>query len=387
MNLEKRIKRHITAPSHDCLAVVLPGFEAVCRSELEKLGESVSVTGRISGGILFRARFVDILRANLHLRTAVRVLVRIHQAKVSNFSQLEKQAARVPWLLYLPMGVVPAVRVSSHKSRLFHSEAVAQRIQNQIGLHWQNLGAVPEPAARQTLYVRLDEDHLLISLDSSGDALYRRGFKSHPARAPLRETTAAAILSISGFRAGRSLVDPMCGAGTFALEAALMAKGIAPGRRRSFAFMEWPAFRPRQWNHLIKTADQAVQSLHEPRILAADQDPAACSRLAEAAARWGLEDALKVVCGDFFNTRGPGLPGPPGLAALNPPYGRRLDTPGTLKDFYGQIGATLKQYYKGWRVAVIVPEPSLAGQLPFKPASRRFRHGGLDVRLLYGKIR
>lgn len=387
MNLEKRIKRHFSARLHDCLAVTLPGFELVCRKELETLAGTIAVMGKINGGIQFRAKFIDIQRANLHLRSAVRILVRLHQAGTTNFNRLEKQIDRIPWHLYLPMGWVPDIKVTSHRSRLFHSSAVAERIRQRIGRHWRNLGAEPQPGDHQTLYVRLHRDDLLISLDSSGNALYQRGLKSHPARAPLRETTAAAILLLCGFRPESCLVDPMCGAGTFALEGAMIAKDMAPGRHRRFAFMQWPAFRSRQWDHLVKTAEQAVKTAQTETILASDQDPRACRHLAEAAARWGLQDALRVRCRDFFSEAPPVSPVPPGLVVLNPPYGRRLGTPGTLEEFYRRIGTHLWARFKGWRLAMIVPDPALARQLPFKLSSKRFRHGGLDVVLLHGEIK
>jgi putative N6-adenine-specific DNA methylase len=222
-NLEKRIKRHVIGPSHACFAITLPGFESVCAREIGALGDSIAVSGIAKGGVFFNARLVDLLRANLFVRTAVRVLMRLAEAKVTNFAQLESLADKIPWDLYLPSGDLPAVRVSTRHSRLYHSQAVALRLQERIRAFWQALAVVPVDGGGQTLFTRLENDRLTVSLDSSGESLYQRGFKSHRAHAPLRETMAAAILELCGFSPVRPLVDPMCGAGTFALEAAMKA--------------------------------------------------------------------------------------------------------------------------------------------------------------------
>jgi putative N6-adenine-specific DNA methylase len=257
----------------------------------------------------------------------------------------------------------------------------------QIHRFWEKLEIAPQVSDQQTLYVRLEHDKLLVSLDSSGTALYQRGLKAHPSRAPLRETTAAAILSLCGFRPDRPLADPMCGAGTFALEAAMKLKGMAPGRRRTFAFMQWPAFRSQQWEHLLAKADRAVQCIDKPMILAADIDARACRHLESAAVRYGLDDAVAVRCMDFLDPQAPAYPAPPGLVMLNPPYGRRLETPRDLKHFYRKIGTVLLEKFRRWRVALIVPDRKLIDVLPFQLSTKMFMHGGLKVVLVHGRIK
>ncbi|WP_172683790.1 hypothetical protein [Desulfosarcina cetonica] len=133
-------------------------------------------------------------------------------------------------------------------------------------------GPLQPETPSQTLFVRVVEDRFSLSLDSSGPALYKRGYKTGAARAPIRETLAAAILMTAGYDPARPLVDPMCGAGTFSLEAAMMAKHVAPGANRDFAFMGWPAFAANPWAFLKRQAHRQMVVLDRPRIFASDLD-------------------------------------------------------------------------------------------------------------------
>ena len=387
MNLEKRIKRHIIGRRQAFLAVTLPGVETLCRSELTALSDTVQVTDTFRGGVAFSGRLEDLYRANLHLRAAGRILMRVAAFKVTNFNQLAKHLTDIQWALYLPQGAVPACKVTARHSRLYHSRAVADQAASAIGDYWTSLGVPSHQADDQTLYLRLDQDLLVLSLDSSGANLYQRGLKTHSTRAPLRETTAAAILRMAGYHPDRPLLDPMCGAGTFSLEAALMAKAQAPGLHRSFAFMQWPAFRPPQWHFLKGRAVQQIRELQHPSIQASDIDARGCEVLAACVQRNGLQDAVKVTCRDFFNLSSEACVGGPGLIVLNPPYGRRLNPDQAPARFYNLIGKKLKQTFTGWQVALIVPHLRLAETIPLKLEHLNLQHGGLRLTLLTGTIR
>ncbi|MCP4748643.1 MAG: RNA methyltransferase [Desulfobacteraceae bacterium] len=386
-NLQRRIKRHITAPAHECFAATLPGFEAICEKELSRLPGLEGPLETVPGGIIFRARIFQIMMANLHLKSALRILVRISRFTASSFHQLEKKIAAIGWDLYLPGGCIPSIKVTSHHSRLYHSQAVAQRISQGIDTYWKFAQIGAGQAHGQTVFARLDNDMLTLSIDSSGDSLYKRGIKTHMARAPLRETTAAAILMLCGYRGQRPLVDPMCGAGTFALEAAMIAKNMAPGRLRTFAFMQWPAFRLRQWRHVLNLADNAVATLDTPLIYAIDKSLQACDALNRCIDQHHLADAVSVHCHDFFDIGKLSLDLPPGLIVLNPPYGHRLHPKTRLDVFYQRIGQTLKTFFKGWRAGVLVPKRSLINALPIQGSLKNIDHGGLNLHLLSGKIK
>lgn len=388
--LEKRIKRHVMGPVHTFFVVVPPGLEAVCRAELAALladGRQFTVS---RGGVAFQGRLHEAYLANLHLRTASRVLMRIAEFKAAGFGALEKRLREIAWELFLPVGEMPAVHVTARHSRLYHSEAVADRIRLALSERLATVSPGPLGAAgsavAQQLFVRLLDDRLTLSLDSSGENLYKRGIKTHGGRAPLRETIAAAILQIAGYSGVEPLLDPMCGSGTFCLEAALMAARIPPGRFRSFAFMGWPAFRPARWRYLLREADAHAAVPGRHRIFALDKSFRSVNLLVDTLEDMGLAQWVQVSRGDFLQLDPCTLTGEPGLVVINPPYGRRLGTPAASSRLFQQILTRLRDHYPGWRCALIAPERKLAEALPFPLRVFPLQHGGLHLPLLVGRV-
>lgn len=386
MNLEKRIKRHIIGHRHDFFAITLPGYERLCADALKSLSETLHVGGLVNGGVLFSGRLTDLYLANLHVRTAQRILMRLARFKATNFIQLESRTRKIPWDLYLPPGALPELKVTAHHCRLYHTRAVAERIQHSIAAQWSDYGALPYPSDEHALFIRLQDDIVTFSLDSSGRPLYQRGLKTHTARAPLRETMAAAILILAGYRPDRPLVDPMCGSGTFSLEAALMAKNIPPGGFRDFAFMKWPAFRPQQWVYLKKIADQEIHHPKTPLIWASDSDEKVCTRLMDCVRQNNLADAVTVAHKDFFNLKPETITKRSGLIVLNPPYGLRLLPKGDVQKLYNEIAAKLKLDFKGWKAALLIPKAGSVRRLGISLKPLGMHHGGLKVNLLVGQI-
>jgi putative N6-adenine-specific DNA methylase len=386
MNLAKRIKRHVIGERHALFAVTLPGHERWVRRELESLEGDFAFDAPVKGGVSFSGRMADLYRSNLHLRTAGRVLLRLTGFKATGFNRLQNRVREFAWSLYLPPGAIPRIQVTTRHSRLYHTRAVSQHIEKSLAGHWLDRAIAPLPRDDQTLLVRVVDDRVTLSLDSSGRNLYRRGLKTHAVRAPLRETLAALILHIAGYRPDHPLVDPMCGAGTFSLEAALIAKSIPPGLYRRFAFMDWPAFRPAQWNHICKAAASRIRRLNHPLIQASDINASACSNLAQCVAQNNLGDAIQVAAKDFFSLLPAEIAGGPGLIVFNPPYGRRLRPDAAVADLYRDIALKLRRDFKGWRVALLVPGRHLADglNLPFKPYN--LEHGGLKPTLLVGRL-
>jgi putative N6-adenine-specific DNA methylase len=389
VNLDKQIKRHVIGRRHLFFAVAAPDLEALVAREAGALSDTIQVEPPQTGGVSFSGRLEDLYRANLCLRTAGRILMRLAEFKATNFRQLEKKTAEVPWARYLPHGTVPACKTATRQSRLYHSQAVGETVQRAVRQYWRELGAAAIDDPGQTLFVRLDSDTLQLSLDSSGANLYRRGLKTHAAAAPLRETLAAAVLQLAGYDPTRPLLDPMCGSGTFALEAALIAKQIPPGFMREFAFMQWPSFRPARWNHLKTSAAKKVRTLDNPLIHASDIDPGICGLLEGCVRAHDLSDAVTVRCADFFSLpaeMSTGRDTGPGLIVINPPYGRRLRPDRLAGDFYSRIGAKLARDFKGWLVAWIVPRPELVSSVPVHLRPLRLTHGGLSLSLFVGRI-
>jgi putative N6-adenine-specific DNA methylase len=283
--LEKRIKRHVIGKAHDFFAVTAPGFEELCLAELAALG----LNGRpVPGGVGFTGRLLDCYLANLSLRTANRVLMRAFSFTAAHFSELESQLSAFAWELFLKPGTVQKVNVTTHRCRLHHTDAIAERVRDGIKGRLQPFNAAGQTSTPQQVFVRGMRDRFTVSIDSSGENLYLRGLKTHPGRAPLRETIAAAALMRGGFTGAETLLDPMCGTGTFSLEAALVAKNIPPGWYRSFAFTGWPGFRAQRWDHLRRKRAETFRALSSPRIFASDLDPEACSALEASLRAHGL---------------------------------------------------------------------------------------------------
>lgn len=384
---EKRIRRHVSGRIRDYFAITTPGLEDICRQELVGLGLDCSDRSPVPGGVSFKGRFVDCQRSNLFLRTVTRILMRVVTFTATNSRQLKQQCSAVPWELFVQAASLPDIKVNSRRSRLYHSELIADSIREGLV---ERLGTPTAPQGHgfpQVLFVRLADDQVTLSLDSSGEPLYKRGLKEGPARAPIRETLAAAILMAAGYDGQNLLVDPMCGSGTFSLEAAMMAKRMAPGGRRAFAFMGWPAFRENQWAYLKREAEDAERRVERHLIFASDIDAEACRRLAHGVADNGLSDAVRAAQKDFFESEGEQYGSVPGLVVVNPPYGVRLGSIKAAEDLFGRICLHLKKAFKGWDVALIAPERRQLKAVPFSVRQVSLLHGGLKLTLCIGKIK
>lgn len=389
--LEKRIKRRVTGRDHEFFAVTLPGLEALCLNELASLGIDEKTRRVSKGGVSFQGRVHDAYAANLHLRTASRILMRIDHFQATGFRQLEKHITAFPWELYLHTDQAYDLKVTSSRSRLIHTDAIAQRFRECIAIRFTGRAELatlsdktPPP---QKLFIRVVADRFTVSIDSSGEPLYKRGLKTTGGQAPLRETFAAAALMLTGFSPGNTLVDPMCGTGSFSLEAAMISNRIPPGWYREFAFFGWPCFRPGRWKHLRKMAREIIQPAEKPLIFASDLDPDATGKLKRIVKEFALDAAVQVECKDFFLPDPAGLAASPGTITLNPPYGVRIKTESSIDKLYAGIGRHLSEHFTGWNLALILPEKKLLRHLPFKVETMAFTHGGLRLILATGRIK
>jgi putative N6-adenine-specific DNA methylase len=395
--IEKRVKRHILGRPAYFFAATAPGIEALCRAELLNLGFPAESLVMETGGVAFSGRVHDGYLANLYLRTANRILMRMAVFSATHFRRLEKHAADLPWELYLPPYADCRINVASKKSRLFHSGAVAERLTAAISKRRESTGIPTASADRnakplQRIFVRAQDDRFTISMDSSGDLLHRRGIKTHTASAPIRETIAAAILMHAGYRPGDPLVDPMCGAGTFSLEAAMITNHIPAGWYRPFAFMEWPCFKESRWRHLRREARRKISvETDQPFIFTSDMDPNVCLDLETAVRYPELEGVMTISSRNFFDLTPGDFPVPASrardvLMVINPPYGRRLTVVSSEKQGFSAICRKLIADFKGWKIALIAPEQHLLTHAPPGLVVRSFFHGGLRPYLLTGRI-
>jgi len=388
---QKRIKRHVIGPAHTFFATTPPGLESLCAQELAALPADIDKIEIISGGVTFNCRLSGCYTANLHLRIPNRILMRLSDFKASNFRQLEKNMLQFPWELYLSASSELGFSVKARHSRLFHTTAIAQRMKTCIR---QRVPRVPSGKPHlqknkdsQHLYIRAVDDHFFVSLDSSGELLFKRGLKHDVGKAPLRETLAAAILKLAGYDGSQALLDPMCGSGTFSLEACMLARNIPPGLYRDFAFMQWPAFREPQWHHLKQKATNDIRPEKTAMIFASDKDSDRTTEFKNMSDNLDLLDVIQVETRDFFDLAPQNVTEIPGILVLNPPFGIRLDANGKSKIFYRDIIKKLKKDFQHWQIAILVKDKTILKWFPDNFRRTPIFHGGIDLTLLVGVIK
>lgn len=362
-----------TATALDIFLVAPPGLEPVLAEEARACGFAPAEP--VAGGVRIEGGWVEAWRANLELRGATRVLVRIGAFRALHLAQLDKRARRLPWADTLRPDIPVRVEATSARSRIYHAGAAAQRVATAIR---EGLGAPVTDDAAVVIKVRLDDDLCTISVDTSGESLHKRGHKVAVGKAPMRETLAALFLRQCGFSGAEPVVDPMCGSGTFVIEAAETALGLLPGRSRQFAFEDLATFDPAAWARL---SDRPVPPGPSVRFHGFDRDDGAIRMAAANADRAGV--AAVATFGRQAISELTAPEGPPGLVIVNPPYGGRIGERDLLRGLYGTLGKVLRSGFSGWRVGIITSEPALARTtgLPFLPPLPPVPHGGLRVGL------
>ncbi|MFO7963275.1 MAG: hypothetical protein R6U50_05080 [Desulfobacterales bacterium] len=385
---EKRVKRRIIGRKHAFFAATSPRLNGICAEELLSLELPIVKPSAVPGGVTFSGRLADCYAANLHLRTATRILMRIGTFKAVNFRQVEKAAGNFPWNLYLDPSCRIRLKASTSKCRLYHTDAIEHHFLSGM-MHGSAAvddhdGSGAEPLF--DIYIRGENDCFTVSLDSSGTPLYKRGLKSHPARAPLRETLAAAALRLAGYTGVRPLIDPMCGSGTISLEAAMTAAKIPAGWFREFAFMDWPSFKPKLWEYMKKEARQRFQFPLSPVVFASDVDGHAVSALEKTVEKYGLSRIISVAHRDFFRSRPEAYTSQSGIVFLNPPYGIRLTDESKPLSFYRAVVDKLMRDYRNWTVVWVMPRENRFRGLPFSHTRHPIFHGGLELNLVIGTV-
>ncbi|MEP6690748.1 MAG: hypothetical protein ABJD07_06290 [Gemmatimonadaceae bacterium] len=374
-------------------AATAPGLEALAERELHSLG--IAGARAETGGVAFTGTHAELQRANLWLRTASRVLVRVAEFEATAFHELERLSKRVRWERYISAALPVRLRVTCKKSRLYHSDAVAERVAGAIAGRVTGATTGPTVGASaddddetesesQLIVVRLSHDRCTISVDASGALLHRRGYRLQTAKAPLRETLAAAALLASGWDGVAPLVDPLCGSGTIAIEAALIARRIAPGARRRFAFMRWPGFDAAAWTRLLETATAGELPGAPAPIVASDRDAGAVEAAAANAARAGVAADVMISMRALS-----ALVAPPGRGWLvtNPPYGLRVGERAGLRDLYAQLGNVARRALPGWTVAMVSADRSLERATKLAFAERlKTQNGGIPVRIIAAPV-
>ena len=368
----------------ELFAAVPPGLEAVCAAEIAALG--IENTRIFPGGVSFEGDFETVCLANLALRTASRVLLRIDRFFAVHLAQLHKKAGRIPWEEYLPADRSVEVRAACRKSRIYHSAAAAERVAKGIAerlglteLPGFGEGAPDEAGGATCILLRIERDHCTVSVDTSGAHLHRRGYRTRTGIAPLRETLAASVLRLCEWSPdAAALVDPMCGTGTFPIEAALAAARIPPGRQRTFGFEALPFHKADILSSVKERLETGIRTPPRP-IIASD--------ISEDAVRATRDNAEHAGVLDFIETRTADAATlsvcPVGaFVVCNPPYGKRIGERRRLRELYLSLGEAVRGIDDA-RLAVVTDDPSFAAATgaDFSLVSAPFPNGGIRVRV------
>ncbi|MCB9539489.1 MAG: hypothetical protein H6704_25015 [Myxococcales bacterium] len=383
------VRRDVFPTARPLYATCDAGLEDLLAAEIRALGVTEVHPGH--RGVGFMGDREVLWRANLCLRVANRVLVPLAEFDAADRDALYAGAAAVEWSDWFESKRTIVVDASCHASAIDHTAFASLVVKDAVCDHFRELeGRRPSVDKRRAdvpINVRLDHDHCVISLDSSGSRLYRRGYRTEAGRAPLKETLAAAILMMSGWTPEQPLVDPMCGAGTFVLEAGMMARNIPPGLHRlgkrgeGFAFQNWSTHRAAAFERVVRALrDDIEDSLLQP-IEGGDLDDQALELARRNAKRCGLADDVTL----FRRPLGEAVPpegAPAGVVVVNPPYGKRL-RPGDLDGLYKALGYTLKRRFAGWTAHVLVGNEAPAHRIGLRPSGKiPLRNGPIDCTVL-----
>jgi putative N6-adenine-specific DNA methylase len=355
---------------HDVYIICPPGLEPLTAAEVRKLGCKVPRLGH--GGFSVNMTTAELYGANLHLRTASRVLLRLSRFEAEDKGAFLAGFRKISFDRYLRVdtGQPANLRVDSVASKLANA-GIVERLAREV------LGSLTGATVR----IRLDHDTVTVSIDSSGDHLHRRGWREALARAPLRETLAAALVTASGYDGQRdAFVDPMCGSGTIAIEAARLARGLPAGAMRSFAFQTWPGFDAAAWARVnAKAASGAFDGPIRP-IVGADRDTGAIEAAVANAQRAGVADDIEFRVAPISALA---VPDGPGVIASNPPYGMRVSGGADLRDLYDAFGNVVRGLGREWRVALIAADRAMVTRVIAKPNEvATLDNGGIPVSIV-----
>lgn len=356
------------------------GLEDVLSQELQELGgQEIRST---PGGVECQGSFPLCYRLNLESRIASRILWRVGQGWYRDEEDLYRLASCLPWPEYFSVDCHIKVRIIAQHSPLKSLEFATLRVKDAICDRFvRATQARPEVSKRQPdiqIVVFVDEEHVVWYIDTSGDPLFKRGWRKVAGEAPIRENLAAGILRLSGWTPEQVLLDPMCGAGTFLIEAALMAKGIAPGSGREFAFRHLQNFDHTIWDDVRQESMKSILPGSDLSIVGYDEDANALTMARRNLEGLGLED-IQLSQVDVLDVT---PPGPKGFLVTNPPYGVRMGDRSELEEWYPKFGNLLKQRFAGWDVYVLTADSRLPKLIHLAPSRKiPLFNGPLESRL------
>lgn len=362
----------------ELIATATFGLEAVVKREIQALGYRIIKSE--DGKITYMGDERAVVRSNLWLRSADRVLLKMAEFKALEFEELFQQTRGLPWEELIPMDGKFTVTGTSVKSKL-HSVPACQSIVKKAVVErlreYYCVERFEETGAEYTIKVTLLKDNVTLTVDTSGPGLHKRGYRVCDVAAPIKETLAAAMVQLSFWRAGRLLIDPCCGSGTIPIEAAMIGRNIAPGLNRSFAAEGWEMIPPELWKEERRKAFEAVDYETDLRIFAFDVDPRAIAAAQENAIEAGVDDCIvfKRMNMARLEAREPG-----GIIITNPPYGERIGEAQQIENIYKKYRSFFSEN-PTWSLFLITTDKELEEKAVGRPADRRRKlyNGRLEV--------
>jgi len=343
------------------------GLEATIKRELMNLGfKDLSV---LDGRIHFNGTINDIPKCNVWLRSADRLLLNFGEFHAYTFDELFEKTKALPWEEFLTEDAKFTVVGKSVKSTLFSvsdcqsivKKAIVERLKLKYKTDW-----FEETGPEYKVQISFLKDLATLTIDTTGPGLHKRGYRENSVTAPLKETLASALIELSYFRPNRVLVDPMCGSGTIPIEAALIAKNIAPGLTRNFVSEEWPQISKEAWSEVRKEAYSKINVDVTPEIYGHDMDPKAIETAKHNAKLAGVDDCIRFSQKSFKDMK---IESEYGIVICNPPYGERIGELNDVRELYKDMGRLFKAN-KTWSVYVITSNEEFE-KLYGKPADKK----------------
>ncbi|MEL7409501.1 MAG: class I SAM-dependent RNA methyltransferase, partial [Cyanobacteria bacterium J06558_2] len=363
-------------------ATVSRGLESVAAQELTRLGAH-NVSPDVTG-VHFHGDQKLLYKANLWTRTVFRILMPIARVKSFNADELYRNVKRLDWSEYLNPEMTLAVTCTGSNKNLNHTHFTALQIKNAITdgqkRHYGKRSSVDKENPDLLINAHIHQKHCILSLDSSGSSLHRRGYRPAIGAAPMKETLAAALLEIAEWTPDLPFLDPMCGSGTLPIEAALQGLNIAPGLYRQFGFQTWLDYDTDLWQSLLEEASAAQKHELSIPIIGSDRDLQVIRQAFVNAENSGLEDHVKFARQDLATVT---APADKGIIICNPPYGMRLGKESELGELYQLLGDIFKQRFTGWTAYILTGNLKLAKRVGLRTSARiKLYNGAIPCTLL-----
>ena len=361
------------------------GVEKMLAREIKNLGYEIIKTE--DGRVTYKTDEYGIARSNMYLRCAERVHLKVAEFEARTFDELFEGTKRINWAKYIPFGAqFPISKASSIKSKLYSTpdiqSIVKKAVVESLKKSYLETGLLKEDKEKYHIYVFIHKDKVTLTIDTSGTALHKRGYRERANKAPIRETLAAAIMELVPWRPGRTLVDPMCGSGTLLIEAAMKGINMAPGMNREFISESWRTMDKKIWWDVRREAYAKLDEDTQFKIYGYDIDEEALEIARENAEIAGVADYIEFRYGDATEFSSDEEYG---FIVTNPPYGERLEDTDTVKMLYKQLGYTFRKL-KNWSYYLITSYEDFENEFGQEATKRRKLYNGMLKSNLYQYI-